>query len=117
MTDRFSTITIRETKEIERMKIGSRLKPSIISVTEAQDELTISVKDNGVEISKSNIHKLFRIDENYSTAGTNNEKGTGLGLILCKEFVEKHGGRIWVESVEGKGSVYCDNSKETKITK
>jgi len=77
----------------------------IISVEENhQRELTISVNDTGVGIPKNSLEKLFRIDENYSTKGTQNEKGTGLGLILCKEFVEKHGGKIWVESEEGIGS-------------
>uniref|UniRef100_UPI0035625ECB sensor histidine kinase n=1 Tax=Mariniphaga sediminis TaxID=1628158 RepID=UPI0035625ECB len=77
----------------------------VISVGEnQQSELTISVTDDGVGIPKNSMDKLFRIDENYSTKGTQNEKGTGLGLILCKEFVEKHGGKIWVESEEGKGS-------------
>ena len=58
-------------------------------------------------ISETNIKKLFRIDENHSTPGTNNEKGTGLGLILCKEFVERHGGNIWVRSQQNKGSEFC----------
>jgi len=59
-----------------------------------------------VGISAENIQKIFRIDSSHSTLGTNGEKGTGLGLILCKEFVEKHGGKIRVESVVGKGSQF-----------
>jgi signal transduction histidine kinase len=78
----------------------------IIAATENQTEIVVSVKDNGVGIPQDMLGKLFRIDENFSTPGTNNEKGTGLGLILCKEFIDKHGGKIWVESLEGKGSVF-----------
>nr|MDA3905733.1 PAS domain S-box protein [Bacteroidales bacterium] len=77
-----------------------------ISVEEKQHELLVSVSDTGVGISKEDSEKLFKIDETYSTPGTNKEKGTGLGLILCKEFVEKHGGKIWVESEVGKGSTF-----------
>lgn len=66
----------------------------------------ITVKDNGVGISPENLEKLFRLDCNHSTLGINGEKGTGLGLILCKEFVEKHQGKIWVESKVGKGSTF-----------
>jgi len=50
------------------------------------------------------VKKLFRIDQSHSTVGTQNEKGTGLGLILCKEFIEKHQGTIQVVSEAGKGS-------------
>jgi signal transduction histidine kinase len=66
----------------------------------------ITVQDSGVGISEENIQKIFRIDSNHSTLGTNGEKGTGLGLILCKEFIEKHNGKIWIESVVGKGSKF-----------
>jgi PAS domain S-box-containing protein len=66
--------------------------------------LTVTVSDNGVGIAADRINNLFDISKIATTPGTENEKGTGLGLLLCKEFVEKHGGRIWVESIEGKGS-------------
>ena len=75
-----------------------------ISIVQKPQELLISFADNGVGIRKEQIDKLFRIDQSYSTTGTLNEKGTGLGLILCKEFVEKHGGKICVESEVGQGS-------------
>ena len=77
-----------------------------VSVEEKQNELLVTVSDTGVGISKENRDKLFKIDQSYSTTGTQNEKGTGLGLILCKEFVEKHGGKIWVESEVNKGSTF-----------
>jgi two-component system, sensor histidine kinase and response regulator len=75
-----------------------------VTLTESENECLVSVQDNGVGIPKDRIDKLFRIDESYSTEGTQQEQGTGLGLILCKEFVEKHGGTISVKSEKGKGS-------------
>lgn len=66
--------------------------------------LTVTVSDNGVGIKPESLINLFDISKKVTTAGTSNEKGTGLGLMLCKEFVEKNGGKIWVESVTGKGS-------------
>jgi signal transduction histidine kinase len=63
-----------------------------------------SVEDTGVGISPENINKLFRLDIHHTTIGTSRERGTGLGLIICKEFVEKNGGRIWTVSEPGKGS-------------
>ncbi len=68
------------------------------------DEIIITVTDTGVGISDENISKLFRIDSKYIGTNTYGEKGTGLGLILCKEFVDKHNGKIWIESELGKGS-------------
>ncbi|MEO5980156.1 MAG: tetratricopeptide repeat-containing sensor histidine kinase [Chryseolinea sp.] len=70
------------------------------------DTIRVSVRDNGVGMSDNVVKNLFRIDSKHSTKGTANEKGTGLGLILCKEFVEKNGGRLWVESGEGLGSIF-----------
>jgi two-component system, sensor histidine kinase and response regulator len=78
----------------------------IIGAEQRKDELIVSVSDNGIGIKEENINKLFRIDYCYSTLGTNKEKGTGLGLLLCKEFIEMHGGKIWVESKKDKGSIF-----------
>ena len=78
----------------------------VISAMEKKDKVTVTITDTGVGIPAAMVEKLFRIDENFSTLGTQNEKGTGLGLILCKDFIEKHGGKIWVESEEGKGSSF-----------
>jgi len=66
----------------------------------------VSIKDNGIGISLEDQLKLFKIDSKPITIGTSMEKGTGLGLILCKDFVEQHGGTIWVESTVGKGSTF-----------
>jgi signal transduction histidine kinase len=70
------------------------------------DFCTLSVKDNGLGIAAENIGTLFSIDTSHKTRGTGQEPGTGLGLIICKEFVEKHGGQIEVESEQGKGSEF-----------
>lgn len=64
----------------------------------------VSITDNGMGISQHDQKKLFLIDSNHTSIGTSQEKGTGLGLILCKEFVERNGGKIWVNSELGKGS-------------
>jgi signal transduction histidine kinase len=71
-----------------------------------QGQVQVAIADNGVGMSPEVVQKLFRIDTKHSTKGTANEKGTGLGLILCKDFIEKNGGRLWVESEPGKGSVF-----------
>jgi signal transduction histidine kinase len=77
-----------------------------ISARISHKHVDISVSDNGIGMTQATISKLFRLDANLSTRGTDNEKGTGLGLFLCKEFVEKHGGKIWVVSELGKGSTF-----------
>ena len=70
------------------------------------NELIISVRDNGVGIDPEYIHKLFRIDQKVISRNTEGGKGTGLGLILCREFIEKNGGNMWVESEVSKGSAF-----------
>lgn len=75
-------------------------------VSQPDSSVRIDVIDSGIGIAGNNIGKLFVIDKNTTTQGTEGETGTGLGLVLCKEFVEKNGGKIWVESELGKGSVF-----------
>ena len=75
-----------------------------ITAKQMNSNITISVSDNGIGIAPHNLMKLFEMSEVSTTKGTAEETGTGLGLLLCKEFVEKHGGKIWVESEIGKGS-------------
>jgi PAS domain S-box-containing protein len=75
-----------------------------INAIQNQDFCEITISDNGVGMNDEKCNRLFNLDTNITTIGTANEKGSGLGLILCKEFVEKLDGNIWVESKEGKGS-------------
>jgi len=89
---------VKYTQESGTITVSSELKQKVVEV---------SVIDTGIGMSKMIQDKLFRIDSNISSMpGTHNEAGTGLGLIVSKEFVEKLGGRIWVESEEGKGSAF-----------
>jgi len=76
--------------------------------------IEVQVRDEGVGISTENLKKLFHIDEKFKSKGTKGETGTGLGLILCKEFVEKNGGIIRAESEEGSGSVFFFSIPENK---
>jgi len=73
---------------------------------ESDNGTTVSVSDNGVGIKSEHLDKLFSIDSKIQTKGTNREAGSGLGLVVCKEFIETHGGKIWAESTVGKGSEF-----------
>jgi signal transduction histidine kinase len=75
-------------------------------VEKKQTNWLVSVQDSGVGISEENLQKLFKPESHFTTTGTAREKGTGLGLLLCKEFVEKNGGNIEVKSEVGKGSTF-----------
>jgi signal transduction histidine kinase len=80
-----------------------------VSAQDTGTEVLITVSDNGVGMDAETISKLFDVAHHVTTEGTDNEKGTGLGLLLCKELVETHGGKIWVESE-------FDNGSEFKFT-
>ena len=75
-----------------------------IEVNKKDEKVIFTVRDTGVGMEEATINKLFKIEEKTSIKGTQDEKGTGLGLLLCKDFVERHGGNIWVESQLGLGS-------------
>jgi len=78
----------------------------IISAEKQEQSILIAVSDDGIGMDENVVAKLWEIHNNYTTTGTNGETGTGFGLKLCKELVEKHGGKIWAESVPGKGSKF-----------
>ena len=100
------------TKTVLRNLISNAIKftnaGGLVSVNFIQNDtnIEIQVMDSGVGIKAENIPNLFSIVKSISTPGTNNEKGTGLGLMLCKDLIEKQGGKIWVESEFGKGSTF-----------
>lgn len=77
-----------------------------VSFSSKNRKLIFKVEDTGIGIKKKDISKIFAIDKHYSTSGTSNEKGTGIGLLLCKEFITKHKGKMIVESVHKKGSTF-----------
>ncbi|HUX54329.1 MAG TPA: tetratricopeptide repeat-containing sensor histidine kinase, partial [Williamwhitmania sp.] len=77
-----------------------------ISTVKKADKVEVSISDSGIGMSEEDRQKLFRIDVHYTTKGTNEEEGTGLGLIICKEFIEKQGGEIWVSSTQGVGTTF-----------
>ncbi len=83
---------------------GNEIK--VIAKNSSLGMFEVSVTDNGIGVTDHLKEKLFTIGEKVGRKGTEGEDSTGLGLLLCKEFVEKHGGKIWVESEEGRGSTF-----------
>ena len=78
----------------------------ITAKSEFNGDIKISIKDTGIGMNEQMIEKLFRIDELNCRQGTNGEPSTGLGLILCKDFIDRHDGKIWAESTEHMGSTF-----------
>lgn len=87
-----------------------------VSMKLDKNNFIISVKDNGMGMDENIIPEILSLESNYTSLGTNKEKGTGLGLILCKEFVEIHGGKIHVESQKGKGSTFSFSIPKIPVT-
>ncbi len=96
------------------IKFTNRFGEVIIDSTIYDEIIEISIEDNGIGIEPEDIDKLFKIDSTFSTRGTEQEKGTGLGLMLCKEIVNKHGGDLRVESEKDRGTkvIFTLNSEE-----
>ena len=107
------TADLQMVKTIVRNLISNAIKYTnvngeiIINASELKKYVEVAVNDNGVGISTENQKKLFQIDKIHTTPGTYAEKGTGLGLLLCKEFVELHGGNLRIDSEVGKGSRFA----------
>jgi len=88
------------------VKFTSRRGKVSISCIPGSGEITVSVQDTGIGMTEEQINHLFNLTETITLPGTSEEQGTGLGLILCKEFVDMHGGRIWIDSKPGMGSTF-----------
>lgn len=88
------------------IKFSYREGKITISAREKKYLVELEISDEGVGMSKTNLHKIFRLDNDYLALGTAQEKGAGIGLLLCKEYVEKNGGKIWADSEEDKGSSF-----------
>jgi len=113
LADRNMLSTILRNFISNAIKFTPRDGKITINATSAIDNTNITITDTGVGMSESTIQKLFDVTQIQSTAGTENETGTGFGLLLCKEFVEKQGGNISVESKENVGSTFTFSLKNS----
>lgn len=104
--DKFMISTVLRNLITNAIKYTHRSGSISINLEEKEGRIQVSVKDNGIGIYKENIAKLFKITEKFSMQGTEQEEGTGLGLILSKGFIDLHNGEIMVESQIGKGSTF-----------
>ncbi len=111
-TERIARLDIDMAKTALRNLLSNAIKFSYdnstveVVVTEEPDRVIIDVKDNGAGISQDKQKLLFKTDTHFTSFGTGNEEGSGLGLLLCNEFVKRNGGLLWFTSEEGKGSVF-----------
>lgn len=94
---------------IKFTNIGGKIQ---VNFERKENKILLSIKDNGVGIPKDKIPELFTLSSSKNQPGTNDETGTGLGLLICKEFIEKMGEKMWVESEEGKGTTFYFTLKQ-----
>ncbi|MHB1177567.1 MAG: PAS domain S-box protein, partial [Daejeonella sp.] len=106
MADKHMFASIIRTLVTNAIKFTNKDGQVSISAKRQKNGCLFSITDNGVGVPEENIDKLFSDDTGFTSYGTQGEKGTGLGLGLCRNFVEKHGGTIWAESVKGSGSTF-----------
>ncbi len=99
-------VTVIRNLVYNSIKFTPRTGKIEISFLNEKDKISLIIKDNGIGLSKENQIKVFQIEENFKTEGTEQETGTGLGLLICKEFVKKNNGEISIESSLGKGSIF-----------
>ncbi|MBI2416354.1 MAG: tetratricopeptide repeat-containing sensor histidine kinase [Ignavibacteriales bacterium] len=104
--DRYIIETITGNFITNAIKFSYKHTEILISGKRTGNQIEIAVSDSGVGIDKVTLENLLKVESKISTIGTNNEKGTGLGLKICKEFAELHHGTIEIESTEGKGSTF-----------
>ena len=107
--DRHMLASIIRNLVTNAVKFSNRGGKVLVSAVRKDNGFLFSVADNGVGIPSENIGKLFSDDTGFTSYGTSGEKGTGMGLGLCRNFVEKHGGRIWAETTQGVGSTFYFN--------
>ncbi len=89
------------------LKFSNRGGHVLITAFQSGDMITVAVRDDGVGMDQNTLSMLFSLDSKVTRPGTEGETSTGLGLFLCQEFVEKHGGRIWAQSAPGQGTTFC----------
>ncbi len=104
MADRPMIKTVIRNLLFNAVKFTPRGGEILVTARQEGDVIQMAVKDNGVGMNKERLSSLFAISKDKLRLGTEGEKGTGLGLVICKQFIEKHGGRIWVESEQGRGT-------------
>ncbi|MEJ7694004.1 PAS domain S-box protein [Daejeonella sp.] len=106
LADRHMLASIIRNLVTNAIKFTNKDGRVVISAERKGKNCLFSVSDNGIGVPAQDIGKLFSDDTGFTSSGTLGEKGTGMGLGLCRNFIEKHGGKIWVESIQGEGSTF-----------